>query len=65
MPGLDAIDYTLEGHGQTGDLGDLDHEAWAFAGRVGYTCKNVAWTPRIGFEYDFASGDDDSNGWGS
>lgn len=58
--GLDAIDYTLEAHGQFGDYGDLDQEAWAFAGRVGYTCKNVAWKPRIGFEYDYASGDDDT-----
>ena len=59
LPNLNAVDYTLEAHGQTGDWGDLDQEAWAFAGRVGYTLKNVAWTPRIGFEYDFASGDDD------
>ena len=58
--GLDAIDYTLEAHGQFGDYGDLDQEAWAFAGRVGYTFKNVAWKPRIGFEYAFASGDDDT-----
>ena len=57
--GFDAIDYTLEAHGQFGDYADQDQEAWAFAGRVGYTCKNVAWKPRIGFEYDFASGDDD------
>ncbi|MCR4320377.1 MAG: alginate export family protein [Candidatus Brocadiaceae bacterium] len=59
VPGLEALDYTLEGHGQFGDIGDLDKEAWAFAGRTGYTIKNVAWTPRIGFEYTFASGDDD------
>lgn len=59
LPNMDAVDYTLESHGQTGDVGDLDHEAWAFAGRVGYTFKDVAWTPRIGFEYAFASGDDD------
>src|SRR3989339_918912 len=58
--GFDAIDYTLEAHGQFGDYADQDQEAWAFAGRVGYTCKNVAWKPRIGFEYDFASGDDDT-----
>lgn len=59
LPNMDAVDYTLESHGQTGDVGDLDHEAWAFAGRIGYTFKDVAWTPRIGFEYAFASGDDD------
>ena len=65
LPNLNAVDYTLEAHGQIGDIGDLDQEAWAFAGRTGYTFKNVAWTPRIGFEYDFASGDEDPNGWGS
>ncbi|MBM4053855.1 MAG: DUF3373 family protein [Planctomycetes bacterium] len=56
---LDAIDYTLESHFQVGDYGDQSHKAWALAARTGYTFKNVAWTPRIGVEYDFASGDDD------
>src|SRR3990170_2903983 len=59
LPNLDAVDYTLESHGQFGDYGNQDQEAWAFAGRTGYTFKNCAWTPRIGFEYAFASGDDD------
>jgi len=59
LPNLDAVDYTIESHGQVGDYGTQDQEAWAFAGKVGYTFKEVAWKPRIGFEYDFASGDDD------
>jgi len=59
LPNLEAIDYTLEAHGQVGDYGSQDQKAWAFAGRTGYTCKEVAWTPRFGVEYDFASGDDD------
>ena len=53
LPNLNAVDYTLEAHGQFGDIGDLDKEAWAFAGRTGYTFKNVAWTPRLGVEYNF------------
>ena len=57
VPNLDAIDYTLESHGQLGSYGAQKQEAWAFAGKTGYTFKNVAWTPRIGFEYDYASGD--------
>lgn len=59
IPNLDAIDYTLEAHGQFGDFGHQNQRAWAFAGRTGYTFKEVAWTPRIGVEYDFSSGDDD------
>jgi len=60
LPNLDAIDYTLEAHGQFGDYGDMSQQAWAFAGRTGYTCKEVAWTPRFGVEYDYSSGDDDT-----
>lgn len=59
VPALDAIDYTVESHFQGGDYGTQDQEAWAFAGRVGYTFKEVPWTPRVGFEYAYASGDDD------
>lgn len=59
VPNLDAIDYTLESHAQVGNYGTQNQEAWAFAGKTGYTFKNVAWTPRLGFEYDYASGDSD------
>ncbi|MCF6155253.1 MAG: hypothetical protein E3K36_08365 [Candidatus Brocadia sp.] len=61
VPNLDAIDYTLESHGQFGDYGDQNQKAWAFAGRAGYTFKELAWTPRFGIEYDYASGDDDQD----
>lgn len=60
VPNLEAIDYTLESHVQVGNYGTQNQEAWAFAGKTGYTLKNVAWTPRIGFEYDYASGDSDA-----
>ncbi len=59
VPGLDAIDYTVESHFQGGEYGTQDQEAWALAARVGYTFKELPWTPRIGVEYDYASGDDD------
>lgn len=58
-PDLDAIDYTLEAHGQFGDYGDMTQRAWAFAGRTGYTFKDLGWKPRFGIEYDYASGDND------
>lgn len=61
IPNLDAIDYTLEAHGQFGKYGDQNQKAWAFAGRAGYTFKDLAWKPRFGFEYDYASGDDDQD----
>jgi hypothetical protein len=59
LPNLEAVDYTFEAHGQFGDYGDLTHRAYAFAGRAGYTFRDVAWTPRFGLEYSFASGDKD------
>ncbi|MBF8275440.1 MAG: putative outer rane protein [Candidatus Brocadiaceae bacterium] len=60
VPNLDAMDYTLESHVQVGTYGTAAQEAWAFAGKTGYTLKNVAWTPRFGIEYDYASGDSDT-----
>lgn len=61
VPNLDAMDYTLESHVQVGNYGTQNQEAWAFAGKTGYTLKNVAWTPRFGIEYDYASGDSDAS----
>ncbi len=59
IPNMDAIDYTVESHYQVGDYGDQNQKAWAFAGRAGYTFKELGWKPRFGFEYNYASGDDD------
>lgn len=59
IPNLDAIDYTLEAHGQFGDYGDQTHKAYALAAKGGYTFKEMNWKPRFGFEYAHASGDDD------
>jgi hypothetical protein len=61
IPNIEAIDYTVESHAQFGEYGDQNQQAWAFAGRAGYTFKDLAWTPRFGFEYDYASGDDDQD----
>ncbi len=58
-PGMDALDYTVEAHGQFGHYGDQNQQAWAAAARTGYTFKDLTWKPRFGVEYDYASGDSD------
>src|SRR3970282_2911521 len=35
LPNLDAVDYTLESHGQFGDYGGQAHKDWALAARTG------------------------------
>jgi hypothetical protein len=75
LPGtLHGFDYEAEGAYQFGrDQGrigpdypnlagtDLDHNAFAFEARAGYTFEDVGWKPRIGLEYSVASGDTDPN----
>jgi len=53
-----GLDYTLEAAFQLGSFGRDDIRAYAWALRVGYTF-DVPWKPRLGFEWDYASGDDD------
>ncbi|MGR9438658.1 alginate export family protein (plasmid) [Rhizobium leguminosarum] len=52
-----GIDWDIEGMGQLGTVGDKDIRAWAFGARAGYTFEDVAWTPRLGLQFDLASGD--------
>ena len=61
---LRGFDYTAEFAWQFGDLwtGDrttprLKHRAFALAILGGHAWENAPWTPHIGIEYDFASGD--------
>jgi hypothetical protein len=51
-----GFDYTLEAMSQTGHQSTDHINAYAYAGTLGYTF-DMAWSPRIGVEYDFASGD--------
>jgi len=60
-----GADYTLEVPYQFGEMNDgagsdLDLSAWAFAAKVGYTIPGAPMNIRIGAEYDYATGDDDS-----
>jgi hypothetical protein len=63
---LNGWDYTAEIAYQFGDIWRTEKasprsDLSAFAAHVsgGYTWKDAKWKPRLGLEYDFASGDDD------
>ena len=53
-----GLDYDLEAAFQTGDLRGLDLTAFAIHAGTGYNF-DTAWTPRVGVEYNYASGDRD------
>jgi hypothetical protein len=50
-------DWDLEAMGQTGNVGTKDVRAWAAGARAGYTFASKTWKPRIGTQFDAASGD--------
>ena len=70
IPGLGGFDYTIEPNYQSGTSDYTPRnksqtfnakesiDAWAIHAEAGYTFKNLPWTPRIGYAYSFASGDD-------
>lgn len=51
------FDWDLEAMGQAGQVGAKDIRAWAVGTRIGYTLTGVPWLPRIGLQFDAASGD--------
>ena len=53
-----GLDYEFEGAFQTGELRGRDLTAFAVHGGVGYTF-DAAWLPRLGLEYNYATGDRD------
>lgn len=59
-------DYGLEAAYQFGDYWAgartgpaLDHNAFAIHLRAGHTWEDIGWKPRVGLEYNYASGDKD------
>lgn len=52
-----ALDWDLEALLQTGDFGQAQVRAWAAAGVLGYTFAQAPWRPRLGLQFDAASGD--------
>ncbi len=71
IPWLPGVDFTFETVYQFGkaepdrafastSYRSQDINAFAGAWGAGYTFKDVAWTPRIGYDFVFASGDDNN-----
>jgi hypothetical protein len=52
-----GFDGDLEVMSQTGDIGSDAIRAWAIGSISGYTFADIGWTPRLGFQFDAASGD--------
>jgi hypothetical protein len=53
-----GFDWDLEAMNQTGRIGGESIEAWAFGSLAGYSFADVSLTPRLGIQFDGASGDD-------
>lgn len=58
---INNFDYTFEPMYQFGEFGSKDVNAYAIIALAGYTFNDLAWKPRVGLEWDFASGDDDAS----
>ncbi len=52
-----SVDWDLEVMRQTGEVGSQRIRAWAVGSSGGYTFQHVRWSPRIGLQFDLASGD--------
>ena len=58
---LRGFDWDFEAMNQTGRIGPQDIQAWAFGSLGGYTFAELPWTPRLGLQFDAASGDKTRN----
>lgn len=54
---LDALDYEAELAVQNGDWGTDNLDGWAFRLDLGYVLEDMMWSPKLGAEYNWASGD--------
>ena len=59
--GPGQLDALLWGGGQFGDWYELDHEAYAIAGEIGYQFTTIPWNPWFRTGYFIGSGDDNAN----
>jgi hypothetical protein len=56
-----GFDWDAEAMGQGGVIAEESVRAWAIGTRAGYTIDGLNWTPRVGLQFDAASGDSDSH----
>ena len=52
-----GFDWDLEAMGQFGTVGGKRVRAWAIGTLTGYTFSELSWAPRLGLQFDAASGD--------
>jgi len=57
-----SFDGDLEVMTQSGTIGNDTIRAWAVGSLSGYTFSNAKWTPRLGFQFDAASGNSNPHG---
>jgi hypothetical protein len=57
-----GFDGDLEFMGQSGTIGSDKIRAWAVGSTAGFTFKDTVWTPRLGLQFDVASGNSNPHG---
>jgi len=57
-----GFDGDLEVMGQTGSIGSDTIRAWTIGSLSGYTFADIGWTPRLGIQFDAASGNENPHG---
>ena len=57
-----GFDWDAETMGQVGQVGGKDVQAWAIGSLAGYTFRDAGWKPRLGLQFDMASGDSNPSG---
>jgi hypothetical protein len=56
-----GFDWDVEAMGQNGGFADKTIKAWAVGSLAGYTFNAIYWKPRLGLQFDAASGNRDPN----